>query len=208
MELESFNIQFEHIQGQNNVLDTQQTPEEKGYVFGYAVFEELLKVKTFETNEVIASDKEIKNDPDLQDALLCIDNPIAPECLKCPQEQDATIETLKHKLEYNKLDKEYYSTDKHGLLTRKVVEGGHKFHAIYLPAVLVLQIFHAAHDELGHNGFQRTYATLKRVFYWKGMKENIRDHCKMCATQVRECSRGRSFALHLQSSFACSSGCA
>ena len=83
---------------------------------------------------------------------------------------------------HNKLDKEYYSIDKNGLLTRKVIDGGLEFHATYLPAVLVLQVLHAAHDDLGHNGFPRTYAALKRVFYWKGMTENIRDHCKMCAT--------------------------
>ena len=85
------------------------------------------------------------------------------------------METLKNKLEHNKLDKEYYSIDDHGLLTRKVLDRGHKFYTIYLPAVLVLQVLHAAHDELGHNGFPRTYAALKNVFYWKGMKENIRD---------------------------------
>ena len=90
MELESFNIQFEHIKGQNNILadtlsclididpDTQLTPEGKGYEFGYAVFEKLPEIKTFEINEVIAGDKQIKNDPDLQDALQCIANPIAP----------------------------------------------------------------------------------------------------------------------------------
>ena len=59
--------------------------------------------------------------------------------------------------------------DENGLLTRKVVDSGHKFHAIYLSVVLVLQVLHAAHDDLGHNGFLRTYAALKRVFYWKGM---------------------------------------
>ena len=48
--------------------------------------------------------------------------------------------------------------------------------------MLVLQVLCAAHDDLGHNGSLRTYAAIKRVFYWKGMKENIRDHCKMCAT--------------------------
>ena len=149
MELESFNIQFEHIKGQNNVLadtlscltdinpDTQLTPEGKGYKFGCAVFEEPPKVKTFEINEVIAGNKEIKNDPDLQDALQCIDNPITPERLKHLQEQGATIRTLKHKLTHNKLDKEYYSIDEKGLLTRKVVDGSHKFHIIYLPAMLV-----------------------------------------------------------------------
>ena len=92
------------------------------------------------------------------------------------------MQTLKHKLTHYKLDKEYYSIDEKGLLTRKVIDGGCEFHAIYLPAVLVLQVLHAAHDDLGHNGFPRTYAALKRVFYWKGMTENFRDHCKMCAT--------------------------
>ena len=48
--------------------------------------------------------------------------------------------------------------------------------------MLVLQVLCAAHDDLGHNGFPRTYAALKRIIYWKGMKENIRDHCIMCAT--------------------------
>ena len=91
MELVSFNIQFEHIKGQNNVLadtlsclididpDTQLTPEGKGYEFGNAAFEELPKIKSFEINEAILGNKEIKNDPDTQDALQCIDNPIAPE---------------------------------------------------------------------------------------------------------------------------------
>ena len=57
MELESFNIQFEYIQGSKNVLadtlrrlidinqDIQLPPEEQGYEFGYAVFEELPKIK-------------------------------------------------------------------------------------------------------------------------------------------------------------------
>ena len=99
MELESFNIQFEHIKGQNNLLadtlsclididpDTQLTPEGKGYEFGYAVCEGLPDIHTFEINEVIAGDKEIKNDPDLQDELQCINNPIAPERLKRLQQQ-------------------------------------------------------------------------------------------------------------------------
>ena len=177
MELGSFNIQFEHIKGQNNVLtdtlshlididpDTQLTPEGNGYEFGYTVFEKLPDTHSFEITEVIAGNKEIKNDPDLQDALQCIDNPIAPEWLKHLQDQDATIETLKHKLTHNKLDKEYYCIDDKGLLTRKVADSGHKFRVMYLPAVLVLQVLHAAHDDLGHNGFPRTYAALKRVFY-------------------------------------------
>ena len=93
MELEAFNIQFNYIKGANNVLldmlshlvvidpDTPLMPEGQGYEFGYAIFEEFPEVKTntYEVNEVIVgTKKEIKNDPDLQDSLQCIENPITP----------------------------------------------------------------------------------------------------------------------------------
>ena len=163
MELESFNIQFEYIQGSKNVLvdtlsrlididqDTQLPLEEQGYEFGYAVFEKLQEIKCYEINEVIAGDKEIKNDPDLADALQCIDNPLSAECLKRLLEQNPDIQKLKHKLEHNKLDKEYYKMEDE-LLQRKLVDGGHEFWSIYLPSSLVLQVLQAAHND---NGFPR-----------------------------------------------------
>ena len=93
MELEAFNIQFDYIKGSSNVLadtlsrliaidpDTPLTPEGQGYEFSYAIFEKFPEVKTntYEVNEVIVgTKKEIRNDPDLQDTLQCIENPIAP----------------------------------------------------------------------------------------------------------------------------------
>ena len=198
MELEAFNIQFDYIKGSNNILadtlsrlisidpDTPTMPEEPGYEFGYAIFEEFPKVttKTYEVNEVIVgTNTEIfKNDPELQNSLQCIENPIAPQKLQKLQQQDTNIEILKRKLRNNRLDKEYYSLDENELLMRKVIDGGHEFHAIYLPSVLIFQVLRTAHDDLGHNGFPRTYAAIKRVFFWKGMKEDIRKHCKTCAT--------------------------
>ena len=177
MELKAFNIQFDYIKGSNNILadtlsrliaidpDTPTTPEELGYEFGYAIFEEFLKVqaKTYEINEVIVgTDTEIiKNNPELQKSLQCIQNPIAPQRLKKLQQQDSNIEILKRKLQNNRLDKEYYSLDENELLMRKVIDGGHEFHAIYLPSVLIFQVLRTAHDDLGHNGFPRTYAALK-----------------------------------------------
>ena len=114
MELEAFNIQFDYIKGSSNILadtlshliaidpDTPTTPEKPGYEFGYAIFEEFLKVKTktYEVNEVIVgTDKEIfKNDPELQNSLQYMENPIAPQRLKQLQQQDTNIEILKCKL--------------------------------------------------------------------------------------------------------------
>ena len=177
MELEAFNIQFDYIKGSNNILadtlsrliaidpDTPTTPEGQGYEFSYAIFEEFPKVKTktYEVNEVIVGmNKEIiKNDPELQESLQCIENPIAPQRLKQLQLQDTNTETLKCKLQHNKLDKEYYSLDENELLMRKVIDGGHEFHAIYLPSMLTFQVLQTAHDDLSHNGFSRTYAALK-----------------------------------------------
>ena len=114
-------------------------PEEQGYEFSYAVFEDLPKIKTFQVNEVIVDDKEIKNDPDLEDTLQCIDNPLSAERMKQLQEQDPDIQKLKHKLKHNKLDKEYYKMED-DLLKQKVVDGGHDFWSIYLPCSLVLQV--------------------------------------------------------------------
>ena len=177
MELEAFNIQFDYIKGSSNILadtlshliaidlDTPTRPEEPGYEFGYAIFEEFPKVttKTYEVNEVIVgTNTEIfKNDPELQNSLQCIENPIAPQRLKKLQQQDTNIEILKRKLRNNRLDKEYYSLDKNELLMRKVIDGGHEFCAIYLPSVLIFQVLWTAHDDLGHNGFPRTYAAIK-----------------------------------------------
>ena len=177
MELEAFNIQFDYIKGSNNILadtlsrliaidpDTPTTQEEPGYEFGYAIFEEFPKVqtKTYEVNEVIVgTEKEIiKNDPELQNSLQCIQNPIAPQRLRKLQQQDTNIEILKCKLQNNRLDKGYYSLDENELLMRKVIDGGHEFRAIYLPSVLIFQVLQTAHDDLGHNGFPRTYAALK-----------------------------------------------
>ena len=94
MELEAFNIWFDYIKGSSNILadtlshlividpDTPLTPQGQGYEFGYAIFEEFPEVKTntYEVNEVIVGTRnEIKNDPDLQDTLQCIENPIAPQ---------------------------------------------------------------------------------------------------------------------------------
>ena len=123
MELESFNIKFECIQESKNVLvdtlsrlididkDTQLPPEEQGYEFGYAVFENLPKIKPFQVNEVIVCDKEIKNDPDLANTTQCIDNPLSTERMRWLQEKDSHIQKLKHKLKHNKLDKEYYKME-------------------------------------------------------------------------------------------------
>ena len=37
-----------------------------------------------------------------------------------------------------------------------------------------------AHDKQGHNGFRRTYASLKNRYHWIGMKKSVHQHCTNC----------------------------
>ena len=48
--------------------------------------------------------------------------------------------------------------------------------------MLIGHVLDLAHNKLGHNGISRTYAMLKRLYYWKGMKASIAKHIKCCDT--------------------------
>ena len=50
------------------------------------------------------------------------------------------------------------------------------------PKSLIQEILHAAADEAGHNGFPRTYSAIRRLYYWKGIKEDVLQHCRNCYT--------------------------
>ena len=87
-------------------------------------------------------------------------------------------------LRRGKLDPLVYSMND-GVLHRRVVEGGQTFQAIYVPRTppgLIESILKAAHDDSGHNGFPRTYSAIRRLYYWKGIKEDVRQHCTNCYT--------------------------
>ena len=46
--------------------------------------------------------------------------------------------------------------------------------------MLIGHVLELAHNKLGHNGISRTYAMLKRLYFWKGMKASITKHVKAC----------------------------
>ena len=74
---------------------------------------------------------------------------------------------------------------KDGVLYRRVTEGGQSFQAIYIPKTppsLIQSILKAAHDYSGHNGFPSTYSAIRRLYYWKGINEDVRQHCTNCYT--------------------------
>ena len=59
------------------------------------------------------------------------------------------------------------------MLFRSIVDNGHKFEVRVIPESLVDVVLHLGHNQSGHNGYQRTYTAIKRLYYWKGMRAQI-----------------------------------
>ena len=69
-----------------------------------------------------------------------------------------------------------------GILYRSIINNGHKFRATVVPEELVSTVLYLSHNQSGHNGYQRTYANIKHMFYWKGMRKHVLVLCKNCVT--------------------------
>ena len=69
---------------------------------------------------------------------------------------------------------------KDNILKRYVMEGNSTYETTVVPRPLTGQILRMVHDALGHNSTHRTYTKLKRHYYWKGLKESIQKHIKIC----------------------------
>ena len=67
-----------------------------------------------------------------------------------------------------------------GLLHRYNLDYKQRFQALVIPVSYAKVVLKLAHDELGHNGTARTYALIKRMFYWKGLKKDTENYVKSC----------------------------
>ena len=69
---------------------------------------------------------------------------------------------------------------KSNVLFKHVVDNSQGFMARVIPDSLVDVVLHLGHNQSGHNGYQRTYAVIKCLYYWKGMRAQILKYCKSC----------------------------
>ena len=159
--------------------DARLDPENAGWEFGYYVFEMLPKLSSEEIAsacEILSGTNIILPDPDLQEPFTQIlTSPLTNDQLQALQAQDEKCTSLIAMLRHGKLDPLVYSLSD-GVLNRRVIEGGQTFQAIYVPRTppgLIESILKAAHDDSGHNGFPRTYSAIRRLYYWKGIKEDV-----------------------------------
>ena len=200
MELEAFNIRFKHVSSKANILadmlsclvdldpDARLDPESTGWEFRYYIFEPLPKLSSediVQVCEILSGENVIKPDPDVQQPFVQqLRSPLTLDQLHALQGQDDKCTTLTRMLKNGKLDPVAYSLQE-GILYQRVIEGGQSFQAIYMPRTpesLIHSILKTAHDESGHNGFPRTYSAIRRLYYWKGIKEDVLQHCRNCYT--------------------------
>ena len=202
LSLEEYEITFEYIKGIKNTLadamsrlvhldpTSKLEPEPEGFEFGE------LKVDEEELDEVeFQSDKEqpvegkfgkekfnitIKEDdkgpiPEIQLTWNMSDKDIAKI-----QRQDGfckkTIEEIQKRKK--KTSDKYHMYN--GLLHRYNIDYKQRFQALVIPVSYAKIVLKLAHDELGHNGTARTYALIKRMFYWKGLKKDTENYVKTC----------------------------
>ena len=193
VELESQNITFEYIPRIRNTLaDTlsrlikmdeniKLQPEEEGKEFGYFPLEELPPVTTQVVEEVIKC--EIGNiniqHTDPIEINTDIHLPLKDNKLVKLQESDPHTKQLKKQWKNKNLDQNTYMME-NNILKRKLVNNGLLYTPIVVPDILKDCLLILTHDKQGHNGFRRTFASLKNRYHWKGIKKSVYQHCTNC----------------------------
>ena len=106
--------------------------------------------------------------------------PIEDDKLIQMQRKDKFCKNLFNQLESGKLSQKnpYYIEE--GILKRYIDDKKQRFEVIVLPRELIGVTLQLAHEGMGHNGVPRTYALLRRLYYWKGLKPMVKSHVKAC----------------------------
>ena len=193
VELKSQNINFEYIPGIKNTLaDTlsrlidideniRLQPEEEGKEFSYFPFEELPPAQT-QMVEMISTDETgilSIHHTDPVETIMEVQLPLKDEKLAKLQESDPHIRQLRKQWDNNNLDTTSYTLE-NKILRWKIIDNGLLYMPIIVPDILKDCLLILAHDKQGHNGFRRTYASLRNRYHWKGMKKSIYQHCSKC----------------------------
>ena len=105
--------------------------------------------------------------------------PIKHEKLVKLQESNPHTKQLRKQWENKNLDKNMYTME-NNILKQKTIDNGLLYTPIVVPDILKDCLLILAHDKQGHNGFRRTYTSLKNRYHWKGIKKLLHQHCTSC----------------------------
>ena len=170
--------------------DIELQPELKDYEFGHYAFETLPKAKGKAVHEVITSLGGVNicevniTYNNSENSPYSVKLPLSNKKFSCLQDKDLKVRQLKQKVIQAQYTQFYFI--KKGVLYRSMVDNGHKFEAAVVPDDLIHTVLHLGHNQSSHNRYQRTYAAIKHVYYWKGMRKHILVHCKGCAMCAKQ----------------------
>ena len=94
-----------------------------------------------------------------------VEMPLSDEKFSQLQIRDEKINNLRVRVSNGEYP-DFYKME-NNILYCMVIENNHKFDVAVLPAELINTALFLGHNQSGHNGFQRTYAAIKRIYYWK-----------------------------------------
>ena len=172
IELETFNITFEHISGVKNTLadtlsrivrvdqDIQSEPEQKVYEFGYSCFEELLPVKVFAVEEKVAKDVNLQPHEEIGIPELECTLPVPKRKLHHLQLKDEMCKKRARQVHMGADSSKSYYIDKDGILQKILEDNEEVFQTTVLPKTLIDPVLQLAHNLAGHNGFQWVYLSI------------------------------------------------
>ena len=193
VELETFNIKFEHISGIKNMLadtlsriikvdpDVQSEHEKEGYEFGYSCFEELLPVEVFEVEEGIVKDMKLQPDVNIKIPEMECTLPVPTVKLRELQLKDELCQKKVRQVNTNTDTSRPYYIDRDGGLRKILEDNKEVFQTTVLPRILIDPVLQLIHNSAGHNGFQWVYLLIRRLYYWNNIKKDILHHCKQYA---------------------------
>ena len=117
-----------------------------------------------------------ENDDDNSD----INLPITDDLLSSLQSQDMFCSHILTQIEKGNIKEGNIYVVQNKILKRYVTDGNNTYETIVLPRALIAQVLKMAHDDLGHNGTNRTYMLMKHLYYGKGLKPSVVRHIQRC----------------------------
>ena len=78
--------------------------------------------------------------------------------------------------------KSHFYLDSESVLKRKLIVNNLEVNTIVIPALLIYTLLYKFHNCNGHQESARTLNMLKRKFWWKGMRIDVKSHIKNCIT--------------------------
>ena len=79
------------------------------------------------------------------------------------QEQDLKIQELHDKV-WGRMYSDFYLV-KNKVLFQLIVDNGHRFETRVIPYSIVDVVLHLRHSQSSHNVYQRTYASIRHLYY-------------------------------------------